>query len=165
MNQEPQSTQSVELNNEIYLEEGVCFDPDNVVLEGVYRDQLSAYRAKRTWIQTFESTFLLDPEYDFEIYVVSDSLRSIFILRCQFITACARYAFWRLTNGQAPEAQYLIETAHIPGGISHRDDFLFAPDLKPVANAPLVMAGEGCRTGFESVKELLSRILKRIGSI
>jgi hypothetical protein len=38
----------------------------------------------------------------------------LYKVRCDFQTACGRYAFWRLTHHQAPEVQFLLETAHLP---------------------------------------------------
>jgi hypothetical protein len=54
------------------------------------------------------------------------------LLTCEFSTACGRYAFWRLTNSQSPESQYLIETAHIPSGLGEQDATVAAPDLMQV---------------------------------
>ena len=53
----------------------------------------------------------------------------VFTLQCEFVSACGRYAFWRLTNNQAPEAQYLIETAHIPNAELREAEFHAASDL------------------------------------
>ena len=55
-----------------------------------------------------------------------------FMLRAHFVSACARYAFWRLTNCQAPETQYIMETAHIPVCESRHDDILSVPDMQPL---------------------------------
>jgi hypothetical protein len=96
---------------------GVAFDPDLVVIQGVYSDELSAYRAKKVWIEALESHFLLENESDYLLAVSrqkEEDRDANFHLRCKFTSACARYAFWRITNGQAPEAEYVLETAHIP---------------------------------------------------
>ncbi|MCI5064923.1 hypothetical protein MRY87_04270 [bacterium] len=97
------------------------FDGDEIALEARYADELSAYRAKRVWKETFESYFLLENESD---YVLSTAVFEGqedeeaeglgFLLRCHFTSACARYAFWRITNAQASEAQFILETAHVP---------------------------------------------------
>lgn len=108
---------------------GVLFNPDNVTLQGIYSDQLSAYRAKRVWADILEANFLLEREHDFSLTVVSCIPESRFLLTCEFSTACGRYAFWRLTNSQSPESQYLIETAHIPSALSDADAMISAPDL------------------------------------
>ncbi len=91
----------------------VSFDLDRIVLEGCYADELSAYRAKKTWSKTLETSFLLDLDFDFKV-VVEHTEQPFYSVRCDFSTACGRYAFWRLTHNQAPEIQYIIRTAHIP---------------------------------------------------
>ena len=93
---------------------GIWYDPERIVLEGAYSDQITAYRARRRWISTLETNFLLEERHDFRVKVVNDEERNSFRVRCDFLTACGRYAFWRLTHNQAPEVQYLIETAHLP---------------------------------------------------
>ena len=122
--------QPIELNREIAQFASVCFDAEGLRLQGKYSDQLSAYRAKKIWAHTLETCFLLDSGYDFKIKVQTESEDDNFGLVCEFLSACARYAFWRLTNHQAPEAQYLIETAHIPNAASRQGDFVAAPDLR-----------------------------------
>lgn len=87
----------------------VLFHPDTVTLQGFYQDQLAAYRAKRVWLDVLESGFLLEHQHDFCFSVISCLQEQRFLLTCEFLTACGRYAFWRLTNNQSPEAQYLIE--------------------------------------------------------
>jgi len=91
----------------------VSFDLDRIVLEGYYADELSAYRAKKTWAKTLETSFLLDLDFDFKV-IVERTDQPFYSVRCDFSTACGRYAFWRLTHNQAPEIQYIIRTAHIP---------------------------------------------------
>jgi hypothetical protein len=140
---------------------GVCFDPDNVTLDGVYIDELSAYRAKKCWIEALENHFLLEPEHDFFLQI--EAINGEQRLRCEFVTACARYAFWRLTNNQAPEAQYIIETAHIPKGESQFERFMQAPDLCQVGEGPLIFRGDKSapeinQPWFDMVKELVSRL-------
>lgn len=116
----------------------VSFDPAGIVLKGRYFDELSAYRARKIWAETLEANFLLDRDHDFSLAIIHDSIRDLFELHCNFHTACARYAFWRLTNNQAPEAQYQIETAHIPVSERLQDAFMRAPDLQP---EPTVLRG------------------------
>ena len=119
----------IELTKEISLLNQVSFCPHSVMLEGVYTDELSAFRAKKSWIETMEHSFLLDCGHDFEITLSGDIQAAEFKVACAFTTACGRYAFWRLTNNQAPEAQYQIETAHIPNAESLYARILSAPDL------------------------------------
>ena len=111
--------------------EGVCFDSENIALEGIYCDELSAHRAKKVWCEVLETSFLLDNGHDFKMLKLPNLENSKFVLKCTFHTACGRYAFWRLINHQTPEAQYVIETAHIPACDSRQCDFISAPDLSP----------------------------------
>jgi hypothetical protein len=119
----------IELTKEIALLNQVSFDPHTATLEGQYQDELSAHRAKKVWIETLEHNFLLDSGHDFNISMSGSIAEGEFRIECFFGTACGRYAFWRLTNNQAPEAQYSIETAHIPNAESLYARMLSAPDL------------------------------------
>jgi hypothetical protein len=103
-------TQILEFDN--FVPE-VLFDLQGIQLEGVYGDELSAYRAKKTWMRALETSFLLDLNQDFSLTVSRDEAGH-FCVVCEFQSACGRYAFWRLTHNQAPEMQYIIKTAHIP---------------------------------------------------
>jgi hypothetical protein len=139
MVQDAFSTQTIELAEQILAEPGVCFDPDSVTLQGSYSDEISAYRAKKLWAETLEMNFLLDEKHDFALSVSSNLDANQFLLNCKFLTACGRYAFWRITNNQAPEAQYVIETAHIPMCESRHNEILRAPDMRPLHDEPLVL--------------------------
>jgi hypothetical protein len=158
-------SQVAEVTPEIPRNTCVCFDPENVRLEGFYGDQISAYRARRMWVEALERCFLLDLGHDFEVTVHSDLPNSRFKLRCEFVTACARYAFWRLTNQQAPEAQYLIETGHIPRCESHYEEFTSAPDLKPLeepSEPPFVEDSRLQGNIGGTVRQLLTRIFQSL---
>ena len=133
MLQQAADTQLSELITEIEAMDGVCFDPNGLALHGLYSDELSAHRARKGWVETLESSFFLETGEDFELKVHGDLGRGRFVLSCEFLSASARYAFWRLTHQQAPEAQYLIETAHVPtsdigSGLGS------APDLTPLVD-------------------------------
>lgn|GEM_PF-2543977 len=93
---------------------GLWYDAERLILEGAYLDEITAYRARRRWIGTLETNFLLEGNHDFSLRVESDNSSRRFIVRCTFLSACGRYAFWRLTHHQAPEVQFLLETAHLP---------------------------------------------------
>ena len=84
---------------------GLIFDAEGVNLFGKYNDEMSAWRAKKEWISVLHDFFLLEPERDYEISVVSKLTSLTFCLKCNFSSACGRYAFWRLINHQAPEAE------------------------------------------------------------
>jgi hypothetical protein len=93
---------------------GLWYDAEKLILEGIYLDEVSAYRARRSWIKTFEMNFLLEEIHDFKVKVVFDSDEHRYHVQCTFTSACGRYAFWRLTHHQAPEVQFTLETAHLP---------------------------------------------------
>lgn len=93
---------------------GLWYDAEKLILEGIYLDELSAYRARRSWIKTFEMNFLLEEIHDFKVRVVCDDEEGRYHVQCTFTSACGRYAFWRLTHHQAPEVQFTLETAHLP---------------------------------------------------
>ncbi|MCB0325707.1 MAG: hypothetical protein KDD69_19130 [Bdellovibrionales bacterium] len=84
---------------------GLIYDADGVTLLGKYADELSAHRAKRQWAEVLSSYFLLEKERDYDMWVVSDIGNGYFVRSCCFVSACWRYAFWRLINHQAPEAE------------------------------------------------------------
>jgi hypothetical protein len=84
---------------------GLIFDADGVNLFGKYQDEMSAWRAKKEWIDVLHDYFLLEPERDYEINVISNLSNMTFCLKSNFTSACGRYAFWRLINHQAPEAE------------------------------------------------------------
>lgn len=127
--------QLVELSEEFDNQVSVLFDSDQVTLEGRYEDELSIFRARKVWTEVLETNFLLEKGDDFKFGTVTDLDEKRFVLKCSFSTACGRYAFWRLVNSQAPESQYLIETAHIPDGASHHFELLRAPDLRSASES------------------------------
>jgi hypothetical protein len=167
MHDEAAKKSTIELLRELPRTPGVCFDPQEIALEGIYLDELSAYRARRLWTSVLEETFLLEVEHDFRLSVAGAADKERFLLRCEFSTACGRYAFWRLTHNQAPEAQYLIETAHIPQTESRHKDFLEAPDLRAVEYRPSILEpGHSPRRSdiprrLSWLRELVSRIAHR----
>ena len=94
------------VNTEIARQKpGLIYDADTVTLVGKYTDELSAHRARRQWVDLLNSYFLLERDRDYEMFVTSSLEESYFVLNCCFISACGRYAFWRLINHQAPEAE------------------------------------------------------------
>ena len=101
--------------SEIAVGLGLWYDSDRLMLEGVYLDEVTAYRARKGWIEAFEVNFLLEDRIDFRVRVgPQEEGGSRFCVMCEFLTACGRYAFWRLTHHQAPEVQFILETAHLP---------------------------------------------------
>jgi len=106
----------------------VSYDPEKYLLTGRYADELSAHRAKKVWIETLEQGFLLEANSDIKLNVIRDNPGE-YSLVCRFTSACGRYAFWRLTNRMVPEAEYLIETAHIPPAPSRAGELAAAADM------------------------------------
>lgn len=83
----------------------LIYDTDGVTLIGHYTDEVSAYRARRSWIEVLSNYFLLESTRDYEMSVRYSNETQFFVLTCSFSSACGRYAFWRLINHQAPEAE------------------------------------------------------------
>jgi hypothetical protein len=106
---------------------GLWYDADRLVLEGIYLDEITAYRARKRWIKTLESNFLLEEQHDFRIKVSLAPDSGRYQVRCDFTSACGRYAFWRLTHHQAPDVQCLLETAHLPS-MSASPTFIDLPE-------------------------------------
>ena len=134
----------------------VLFEPNEYSLVGLYPDEISAYRAKKVWKETLESGFLLDHESDMQMSVRYNQIKSAFELSCLFTSACGRYAFWRITNRMVPEAEYLIETAHIPLSVSRNQEIMSAPDMMP-APTSVIEVENGMLEGFrKALVKLLS---------
>ncbi|NDC39871.1 MAG: hypothetical protein EBZ48_17870 [Proteobacteria bacterium] len=166
MLQHAKETQLSDLIAEIELIDGVCFDPNTLTLHGLYSDELSAHRARRGWLDTLENSFFLELEEDFAVEVQGDLGRGRYVLSCEFRSASARYAFWRLTHQQAPEAQYMIETAHVPSGSFSRE-LAQAPDLTPLiddlesfAEKDLFETGLQERTLMQRLSDALTTLVK-----
>ena len=160
MQQQHIGSDPIELCQEISFPGDVFFDAGTSSLYGFYADQLSAYRAKKAWGETLEDAFFLDPRTDFDLSVSSDLSLGEYGLTCSFTSACGRYAFWRITNNQAPEAQYVIETGHIPDSNTNGGNHLMAaPDLRPL----LDLEGETTVRGpYQHSEERRRRFLSRV---
>jgi hypothetical protein len=107
---------------------GLWYDPDRLIVEGVYHDEVTAYRARKRWIEALEHNFLLEESHDFSLKVRRSRGGKHFRVRCDFLTACGRYAFWRLTHHQAPEVQLILETAHLPHAAQAAQRKLYVDD-------------------------------------
>jgi len=85
---------------------GLVFDADATALVGSFADELGCYRARRSWVEVLNNYFLLERDRDYKLEVISDGeLTGEYVLSCNFISACGRYAFWRLINNQAIDAE------------------------------------------------------------
>jgi len=151
--------QVIELTRELPISEAVHFDCEGVTLLGTYQDELSLHRAKKNWTNILESNFLLEPEYDYSLSHSSLLKEGNFALQCHFLTACGRYAFWRLTNDQAPEAQYMIETAHIPNAELRELEFSMAPDMSPINSVAPLERNVPKSRGFSHVRDIVGKLL------
>jgi hypothetical protein len=118
---------------------GLWYDPDRLIIEGVYCDEVTAYRARKRWIEALKMHFLLEEGLDFALRVKLLRGERHFKVQCSFISACGRYAFWRLTHHQALEVQCVLETAHLPRPLCALsvDSLLDEIDL-PAEMAPIV---------------------------
>ena len=161
MQTEASTTQLTENTAQSEAISQVFFDADTLALFGSYIDELSAWRAKKTWTVTLERLFLLNDSTDFKLTIQKLPESERYVLRCEFLSACARYAFWRLTNHQTPEAQYIIETAHIPDSIHHHQEFLSVPDMRPVHEEPLILT-HNIQANISETRTILSRIQEMI---
>lgn len=102
-------------------EQGLIFDAEGVTLVGRFGDELSAYRARKQWRDVLKTYFLLEEQRDYEMSVMSSPENRYNLLSCFFTSACGRYAFWRLINDQAPEAEEKLSQANlVPAGGSKR---------------------------------------------
>ena len=147
---------------------GLWYDSERLMLEGVYLDEVTAYRARKGWIEAFEANFLLEEKIDFRVRVVPNAQPGRFSVLCEFITACGRYAFWRLTHHQAPEVQFILETAHLPA-------FSGIPET-PVTFGSLEVRGHDDRPRpqhdadsqpevWERIRDICSAIMATTGSL
>ncbi len=84
---------------------GLIYDAEGITLIGKFGDQISAYRAKKEWQKILNTHFILDLEKDYEIKAYCSLENNLFFINCSFVSACGRYAFWRLINRQAPDAE------------------------------------------------------------
>ena len=91
--------------------QGLIYDAEGIALLGKFGDQISAYRAKKEWHKILNSHFILEPEKDYELKVHCSLENNLFFINCTFISACGRYAFWRLINRQAPEAEQKLNSS------------------------------------------------------
>jgi hypothetical protein len=144
---------------------GLWYDADRLVLEGLYLDEITAYRARKRWIQTLETNFLLEGLHDFRIRVRAVPEAGRYRVRCDFLSACGRYAFWRLTHHQAPEVQYMLETAHLPtvtmapgfADLPETDELLEGGSF--ILNTPPVSSRQPSHGPLPRARRLVSRVV------
>lgn len=149
---------------------GLWYDPDRLIIEGIYCDEVTAYRARRRWIEAFKVHFLLEDGEDFSLKVKLLRGNRNFKVQCSFLTACGRYAFWRLTHHQALEVQCILETAHLPRTFCSVGADIFADDAEFVLNEGRVNPGgqkqsetSADRTWMRAVKTIQQLAQKIVG--
>ena len=119
----------------------LTYDTDEISIAAIFDDEMSAYRGRRAWADILSAHFLLENKRDFALAIdKSPDLEKQFRLRCEFDSACGRYAFWRLINHQATEAEDKLLKAGYP---EH--------DEKTLIN--IITAGEGGPWILSSTKE------------
>ena len=116
---------------------GLVFDADTITLAGKFTDEISAYRAKKRWIETFNNHFLLEGARDYEMSV--KPLGELFVLSCIFHSACGRYAFWRLVNHQAPDAEAKLYSSNMVSRRSAR--YLLGSIWNSNQSSPWILTG------------------------
>jgi hypothetical protein len=148
---------------------GLWYDPDRLIIEGVYCDEITAYRARKRWIEALKIHFLLDDGLDFSLRVSRLRGERHFKVQCSFLTACGRYAFWRLTHHQALEVQCILETAHLPRSLCTLsiDSLIDEVDfpVEPVRTEPRRERDSSCQSGrawekaVRSIQQLANRLV------
>lgn len=120
---------AVELNS-VHSREGLTFDAGNVKVCSRYTDELAAYRSRKNWKEVLNSYFLLDESRDYKVEINPVELENSkeFEVVCHFNSACGRYAFWRLVNHQAPEAEQRLNIK-----VREKKSTIFSKNIKNTA--------------------------------
>jgi hypothetical protein len=146
------------------FKEGLIYDADSVILAGKHADELSAHRARREWRSILSSFFLLDEGRDYELWVRSDASARYFVVHCCFVSACGRYAFWRLVNQQAPEAEARLgESLKNPASKRLMQNNRHVAPLSSKGTSMLLSSLQGQIDENNKTKSLLARILNLFG--
>lgn len=133
----------------------LTYDAEGVSLIGKYADEISAHRAKRVWKNVLGNSFLLDEGRDYELWITGSISEQNFVVSCSFLSACGRYAFWRLINEQAPDAEMKLR------GESPQDKKM--PAFYTESNeekAPWILRLSDELENVETNKGLLQKILR-----
>ena len=112
----------------------MTYNTDNISIISQFADEMSVYRCRRTWTEILGNHFLLEKDRDFKMSILVSE--SPFVLTCEFNSACGRYAFWRLINHQAPEAERKLIHSGYPGSDLSSEELT---DDKLIS--PLIMSG------------------------
>jgi len=139
---------------------GLIFDADSVTLIGKFTDEFSAHRAKKQWMEALAHHFLLEKNRDYQTEIGIIEATPHYYLRCTFESACGRYAFWRLVNHQAAEAEKKLLAPNLVNRKVGR--FLLGSVWNVSSGTPWVVggAGEKRQNGiFRSVIQSIQRVL------
>jgi len=144
---------------------GLIFDADTVTLLGKFTDEFSAHRGKKVWMDVLAHHFLLERARDYDTEVGAIEGSEYFYLRCTFQSACGRYAFWRLVNHQALEAEEKLHVSNMVNKKSAR--FLLGSIWNVGHDSPWVLPGEQPgilrkRVGTGVLKSLIESMRKAL---
>ena len=80
---------------------------DLSVLSSTFETEFSAFSARRLWINLFLKYFSLEKDKDYNLCVNNEHIDNteIFELNCEFISPNGKYAFWKLLNKKAIQAE------------------------------------------------------------
>jgi hypothetical protein len=139
----------------------LIFDTEGVTLIARFSNELAAHRARKNWTSVLSRYFLLERGRDYEVSVISSPETGYNVLNCYFTSACGRYAFWRLINDQAPEAELKLceATKSIKVDKSAMSQ-LFQP--KPNTPTPWILNAQAQERKTASVKSILPRLLRSL---
>jgi len=112
----------------------MTYNTDNISIISQFADEMSVYRCRRTWTEILGNHFLLEKDRDFKMDILISE--SLFQLTCEFNSACGRYAFWRLINHQAPEAERKLISSGYP-----ESEFCSEELSEDQLVSPLIMSG------------------------
>ncbi len=157
------SSNIIKQNQDIKLFGSISFNPDAYTIVGKYFDEISLFRAKKFWAQAFEDVFLLEKQHDFKFSAQKSSDSNEFTLSCQFLSACGRYAFWRINNNQNPEVKYLIEVSHMPSTFQNYDEIINSmPKFNITTDSDILNNVEEKTNNIsEILKKIVSKICKK----
>ena len=145
------------------FKEGLIYDADSVILAGKYSDELSAHRARREWRNILNTYFLLDTERDYELWIQTDATQGYFVVHCCFVSACGRYAFWRLVNQQAPEAEAKLGESLHDSAVKRAMSLNRSNKLSRKGTNMLIDSLQSQIDENEKTKNILSRLLDLFG--
>jgi len=114
----------------------ITYDVDTIGIVGKFNDEMAAYRGRRKWVEILGNHFLLESERDYQLAITVTEHG--YSLTCELNSACGRYAFWRLINHQAPEAERKLINAGYPLSESEKLGNDYNSDLR---NIPWISSG------------------------